>query len=761
MPTDKLLPIKLVIARSDDYYANDPAKGSAFAPFVPITPALRKEVASEVDEVESYFDSAFREWQDVPGVARVQLRAGAFAKSYRPVRLFNTRTCPLFGGNRLGELFSSVTSDGLAELRSRVLHDDKDIAKAHLSTIQKVEPYRAADALGGCKPAELSEFSANNPIRIRLFRHNATSLNREIDAALLTVAKKLSLKHLTELDYPAGLRVLELRESSPEAISLLASFPGVQSISQFPEYGIVRTVSHNLGGLTSRVLPAPEAGVEYPLVGVIDSGTDVANDLLQQWVEDRWELVPSDLQDNTHGSFVTGLICNSRALNRDDRFPDASCRVVDVVAFDQDGTISERQLLYVVRDAVARYPDVKVWNLSFSLQGAPCRDHQFSPLAMLLDELSHKYGIVFVNAAGNFDGTIPLGRWPRTDDDQDRDRICSPADSPTSLVVGSIAHRDGPATCVKQEEPSPFTRRGPGAGLLVSPHVVHYGGNCADDGDFTQTGVVSVGGSGQLAELVGTSFSTPIVASILARVQAEVSEEPHSAVLAKALVLHSALLANAPLSPQHLNYTGVGRPPTVDEIIHCRQDSATLILQCDLGDEPNVAKETFPMPSCLIDGGTLRCEVLMTLLYIPPFDAGAGFEYCQTNINASLGTIDSKNGNLTTQIPTYLRRATEGFEPELIKNGYKWSPYKCYYRSFEAKNKLGEKEWRLRLSLQKRAQFRRVLGNHTAFLLITLRDTKADGSPPAQIYNEFVREMTKLGWGANDLRIRSRPSARS
>jgi subtilisin family serine protease len=56
--------------------------------------------------------------------------------------------------------------------------------------------------------------------------------------------------------------------------------------------------------------------INYPLVGVIDSGTDPNNMLLRPWVAIRDEDdVPAVDQDNNHGSFVAGLIANGRTLN--------------------------------------------------------------------------------------------------------------------------------------------------------------------------------------------------------------------------------------------------------------------------------------------------------------------------------------------------------------------------------------------------------------------------------------------------------------
>jgi hypothetical protein len=150
-------------------------------------------------------------------------------------------------------------------------------------------------------------------------------------------------------------------------MATLAGFVGVQSLTAFPEYRIVRTASRTLANISAAAFPLPEKGREYGVVGLIDSGTDSNNKLLQAWVMERYDFVPHSMQNNEHGSFVAGLLAHARKLNYgDQRFPDASSRIVDVVAFDRDGEISEYDLITVIDGAIAKFPFVKVWNLRWA-----------------------------------------------------------------------------------------------------------------------------------------------------------------------------------------------------------------------------------------------------------------------------------------------------------------------------------------------------------------------------------------------------------
>src|SRR6185503_10079573 len=124
--------------------------------------------------------------------------------------------------------------------------------------------------------------------------------------------------------------------------------------------------------------------------------------------------------------------------------------------------------------------------------------------------------------SGNY-VNAPLRPWPAPDLGQD-DRVHPPADSIHGVTVGSLAHNHHATTCVKAGEPSPFSRRGPGAAYLPKPEVCHYGGNCDANGDCRQVGVLSLDGSGHIAEAIGTSFSTPLVATILANIRDGIAE---------------------------------------------------------------------------------------------------------------------------------------------------------------------------------------------------------------------------------------------
>ena len=89
------------------------------------------------------------------------------------------------------------------------------------------------------------------------------------------------------------------------------------------------------------------------------------------------------------------------------------------------------------------------------------------------------------------------------------------------------------------------------------------------------------------------------------------------------------------------------------------------------------------------------------------------------------------------------------YEKNLVRYGYKWSPLKLYYRKFSRGP--SSKLWRLRLDMLTRSEFS-FDEEQQVVLIITFR-ALATG---ANVYNDLVTEMTRLGWTVQDLRIRSR-----
>lgn len=738
------LPVKVVLATKDDYPSREKS-GGGWEPFRRVTRAFRSDLLGNIQDVSNYFAPAFRRWPEVPGIAKVQLRNDALAKTYRPTSIFDESTCPIVGGSRFGELYVSVTPARLQALGRRIGTDSTDAIKRQLSVLSTIAPFTTDDALFG------SSVKKGEPLRLRLFQHHALATDDRIH----TIAKELCTRGKIEaIDAPYGqsMRVLRLDGVKKRTAEDLAAFPGTQSLSVFPKYRAARTTSIKLKVLPNDAIAAPDPNREYPVVLLVDSGTDPRNQQLQKWVVGRWDAVKRPKQDNDHGSFVAGLLCQSRRLNDDEpAFPSCGAKIIDVVAIDETEVISEIELVTILYAALKKYPQARIVNLSLSIDGGVCEDDEFSSLAVALDGFSRQFGVRFAVPTGNYEQISCT--WPRQREIGSDDRVLSPADHILGIPSGSIAHRDSHKTTVRAGDPSPFTRGGPGPAYVPAPLLVHNGGNMDENGDYFRTGIISVDGSGNLAEDAGVSFSNPLIASLYANVEHQLSDDSSDAFcLAKCFLIHSAILEQLPVD-ERFNYCGFGRPPDFEKIVSCEQSAVTVVFQAKLEDgKRRFSKHNFPMPSCLIVDGKLDCEILMTTVYEPPLDASFGGEYCRVNVDAALGTI--RKGDFQTEVEPVPRRRTEGYESQLIKEGFKWSPVKAYYRRLTRME--AGLPWELRVDVKKRA-------NHTipisqdVCVLLTIRDPAGK----ANVYDEMVRSMNRLAWSPQDLRVRSRQRGRA
>ncbi len=753
MADAELSPIKVVLPSNDDF--RDPGTpGRTFAPLCVVDQAYRQKFAAEVNAVRQEFAAALAD--GLPAVAKAILKNEAQSKSYRPNEILNPDTCPIIGVGSAGELYASVTPEGLARLENMIASAASQKAIAHLSTLNAITPFSANDE-SAVDAASTAGRTRRRSLRVKLFRHGDEGLDARLDAAFEQYARKAGVGQVRAVNYGRGVRIYKCMNPAPQASTKLAGFVGTQSVTNMPHFRLVRTAARPLLPVTEGAFPPPEPGRQYAIVGQFDSGTDPNNPFLQEWIVDRvddWHA--RDRQDNSHGSFVAGLIANGRHMNHgDQRFPAASAKIVDAVVFDKSGEVEESDLIAMIADSLERFPYVKVWNLSLASDSQTCDDERISEFGAALDELQREYGVLFVCAAGNLSGR-PLRRWPVDASFIQNDRVAAPGDSFRSLTVGGIAHSDNERTCVRREEASPFSRRGPGVGCTIRPEVSHYAGNCDEDGRYMQTGVVSINGAGQIAEDVGVSCATPFVTAIAGNVASELSvtADQASPSFVKAMVVHSAHVRNGPINPEHVEYFGAGRPADADEILNCRQNAATIIFQVPAERRSRFYKDRFPMPSCLSKSGVLRGDIFMTLAYDPPLDRNFGIEYCRRDVQASLGTTSF---NYETgaweyggrEIPAAPHGLHRHYRKELADLGLQWSPLKLYHRRF-VRGPAGA-DWRLSLPVLNRAE-RDDESPLPVTLIVTIRSMDAED----EVYNETVRAMDLLGWRVNNLQLRSR-----
>ena len=442
--------------------------------------------------------------------------------------------------------------------------------------------------------------------------------------------------------------------------------------------------------------------------------------------------------------------------------------------------LEEDELIANIREAInANHEKVKIWNLSISVVSPVC-DNKFSDLAIALDDLQTKYNILICKSAGNctnFMSGRPKGR------------IHEGADSVRSLVVGSVAQAKGPYDFAEIDNPSPFSRVGPGPEYIIKPEVSHYGGNAGLDknGNLVTTGVKSFSKDGSLSSSVGTSFSTPRIASLATGLYQELDED-FDPLLLKGLIIHSSTYSDnlqIPMS-ERTNQLGFGVPKSVSQILYNAPHEATLILRDTLSKGEKIDIMDFPMPKSLIRNGYYTGQIIATLVYDPILDSSQGIEYCQSNIDIKFGSYDIKKERDTSKrnilnpvgrdgarnlfleglySKRLMRDSQSGFalrERLLIQYADKYYPVKKYAVDLSELSEANKqkfategKQWYLYLCglfrehTEQRARIERTTPSQDFCFIITIRDPERK----ANVYDEVTQGLDTYNFWHSNIKI--------
>lgn len=528
----------------------------------------------------------------------------------------------------------------------------------------------------------------------------------------------------------------------------------------------------------------PVEGQPYTTVGILDNGV-ASIPHLNPWISGkRWTVYPESVINPTHGTFVAGVALYGDTIESKDWIGHHGFKILDATIFPDQAKegLDEDELIQNIKEAIAaNHEKVKIWNLSISVT-RPVADNKFSDFAIALDSIQDKYNVLVCKSAGNcknFMRNMPKGR------------IHEGADSVRSLVVGSVAHAKGKYDFADIDNPSPFSRVGPGPEFIIKPEISHYGGNAGLDntGKLSTTGVKSFGQDGTLSSSAGTSYSTPRITSLVAGLYQELNEE-FDPLLLKSLIIHSASYSKDLKIPitERTKQLGFGVPKSIPEIIYNSPHEATLILRDNLAKGDFIDIMDFPMPSSLIRDGFYDGQIIATLVYDPILDSTQGIEYCQSNIDVKFGSYDLKSqrdvnkrnilnpvgrqGAQNLFLPniyskTRMKQNKDDFglrERLLIQYGDKYYPVKKYAVDlFELSdsNKLHfltpDKHWYLFLRglyrdhIEKKASIESIELSQEFCLIITIRDPKGI----ANIYDEVTQKLDEFNFWHSNIKIAS------
>lgn len=500
---------------------------------------------------------------------------------------------------KLGLSILSVEGDKTTVLFA----DDKSLASFH----QKVDAYRGPIPVGQKAPSfsqligAIDEVSLVQPAdRIgRLLRAEGLDTPQAFD-----VNKNYTLDfelHKPATQGDADLFVYRLEVAIKNAggqivstysgnhillVRVSSGGQGIMDALQLPEVAVVDLPPEpDLGSaeIDNVNLPELDGGKSPPdnavTIGVIDSGVNFGHKLLAPTEAGAFTVVNGMGVDDEggHGTSVASIAAfgdisaRVEAKNFDAQFKIASARVTAA-----DGKFpKEMSVPELMEKSIRALHDeygCRIINISLGDAKRVYDGSRVDPWTAILDTLARELDILIIVSAGNRDDLTAtyndkiLQSYPNLLLDH-ASRLISPAIGVNILSVGAIANSNGLADedmdmvgvqpiCSK-EEPSPFTRCGPGVRNMIKPDFVDFGGNAVWNGP-TQS---LVNGNQKPSAGVwafhhkplekafrsrsGTSFSAPNMAYKAALL---LSEFPNSSAnLMRALLATSARVPKAPL----------------------------------------------------------------------------------------------------------------------------------------------------------------------------------------------------------------------
>ena len=743
------LPIKLVLQKTTDIMKNTGGGETKF--FGDVTPQLKNEIIDKFESLLCFYEDVFLEGENIPAIGKITVKPEAIAKSHKPSDL--CRNCPIIGSEDLNEIYIKVSKKAVQETIALVKNPPSQKFKANMTAISDIQPIRPEEKISSMLQSVAKENfdSIKKEIKIKLFDFDDDFDNAQI---WNYVRRKLRQFHLDNnykiISYGEHIKFMKMEVNSYEDIITLASINGVKTVSFFQEYSLPR---NDFSMTELQTLLDSEYRDSDASIGIIDGGISDDNAFLKPFIIAREEYVNKAYQNPKHATFIASTIQYGNMLNNITVATSYRFKFVDIVAIpnsDKDygltDSISEDDLMEIIEEVMEKYSgSTKIWNMSLGIENKPC-DGTMSDLGVFLDYIQDKYHVQIFVSSGNIN-VLPLRNWPPQSGIGEHDRLISPADSVRAVTVGSVALFDSDNSIVKSNEPSPFSRRGPGANYVVKPDIVDYGGNLSTSYIINGLGVKGMDPYGNIIEGNGTSYSNPRSLQKYASIYDEMVDP--DLLLAKAMLIHSARMKSRELldeRPDNIKYYGFGIPSeNIQDILQCSEDNVTLVFKQKISQGSHLEMYDFPYPKSLIKNNKYIGEIGMTLAYLPPLDPKYGQEYCRTNIDVSFGTYSYlQNGKIDYKGQVSLEaKWDEKFEAARVENGFKWSPIKSYYRKLRKGIKIGD-GWKLRIDLTARNGM--YVPSQEFVLIITIRDSNGN-----DIYSEIVNGLRERGYITNNI----------
>jgi hypothetical protein len=345
----------------------------------------------------------------------------------------------------------------------------------------------------------------------------------------------------------------------------------VRTVDLPPKYGLDLSLLHSDIEDFPEIPSPPE---HAPGLVILDSGLATGHPLLAPAVGDAQSFLPGKdaADEHGHGTLVAGLGLYGdieTAIQTGELTPELrifSGRILDENNENLTGFV-EKQIDEAVRYFHESY-GCRIFNLSFGDLRKPYLGGHIKGLSYVLDILSRELGVLFIVSAGNVPGSQKDGlEWKNGYPGymaEDTWAIVEPAPALNVITVGSIARHDqttnsqrysgDPAEVpiARQNQPSPYSRRGHSVGGAIKPDLMSYGGNWAVNTRAGANVLVPNSGLGELstsrefaggrllADESGTSMASPHVAHLAASILSK-NTDANRDIIRALLVSHAAI----------------------------------------------------------------------------------------------------------------------------------------------------------------------------------------------------------------------------
>ncbi|MGG1441429.1 S8 family peptidase [Brevibacillus laterosporus] len=779
----KNLPIKIFEKRLDVDDRQTEAGGSDQPPkWVLSGPELKTKSEILTDELqiaETRVNEKFRKYDNIPVVFKAKLVDDAIAKSHRSelTQFFHAKKLEkTIGFSENQELLIRI--DKPTELK-QINKNMQDYAK-NAKAISGIEGIEVLEPFIDIQNSKLQK-DGKHVLKIKLLDYNNYQINLTV---LKEFTKLLSTSTHLHLDktvkYSDHLTIHQISTDSLDALHELDDFSAILSIEPMPTIDVV---DDDFFVEETIQVPAPMVDVQYPVVGILDTGiADIPQ--LKHWIVGRHTNYPEHYIDPSHGTFVAGVVCFGDLLENQTFTGSQGLKLFDARVYPNTKVerITEADLVDNVREVVEAYGEkIKIWNMSLGSK-TEVKQYDFSDFGVALDNIQDENDVLIIKSAGNCNNFLTGGPVSK---------IARGADSVRSLTIGSIAHTQKTGDIARFNNSSPFSRIGPGPSNIIKPDLVHYGGNCRVDanGNLVKNGVRSFKPDGNIKRDIGTSFSTPRITALTADLNNKLGEN-FDPILLKSLIIHSAKYPSEVSLPinEKVNQLGFGIPSSVDDILYNSPHEITLILRDSLNKGEFIEVLDFPYPNSLIDDdGNYYGQIRLSVINNPILVEGQGPEYCQSNIDVKFGTYDQKtkrdtskrnirnpigrdgghnllnSSNYSKKKPTENLKQFTLTEKMLVQYGDKFYPNKKYSLDLSEltpskKDKFlqSPKRWYLKITglyrefIEAKEEIERMGLSQEFCILITIRDPFMK----KPVYNEVTQLLSTNNFVHRNIKIR-------